>query len=316
VSIAAGSRQVSVYSIKMLVADDSRTVQMFFKNIVERSMTAIELVTAENGTECERILEQGDIDVAFIDVNMPEMSGMEAVGRARFLGNKTFVTLMSGKSTAERLEVARQVRAYEYLVKPFSAADIETILRNYRQVSRRMKTLIVDDTKTMRRILRQVLERSVFRLEIDDAANGERAVARVREGGFDLVLLDFNMPGLDGLQTLEQIRAREPECKVIMISAERNEDQIRRALGLGAAAFLHKPFFAHDVDRALHAALGLKLPDLTAQLPERAPAKQPRSDVCLPDETDDAPIAGVDQAVRWGLDEQRDDKAVADAPAK
>ena len=267
----------------MLVADDSAAVQMFFRNIVDRSRIAIELITAGSGAECKRILEQGDIDVAFIDVNMPDMSGLDAVGPARAGDKKAFVTVMSGTATAERLDMARRTQAYEYLVKPFTAADVEGILRNYRQISKRRKTLIVDDTKTMRRILRRVLERSVFRLDIDEAESGERAVALCRDGGFDLVLLDFNMPGLNGIETLERIRSSEPDCKVIMISAEHNEEQVRRALALGAAAFLHKPFFAHDVDRSLHTALGLKIPGLTANSPERAPAAS-LPDVCMPDD--------------------------------
>jgi CheY-like chemotaxis protein len=255
---------MAAYSIKMLVADDSRTVQLFFKNIVERSSLPIELLTADNGQECMMFLEQGGIDLAFIDVNMPEMNGMEAVSRVRFKGNKTFVTLMSTKADARRYEVARQIRAYEYLVKPFTAADIESILKTYQRVSVRMKTLIVDDSRTIRHVIKRVLERSVFRMGIEEAADGEKALARFNDGGYDLVFLDYNMPGLDGLDTLDRIRANSPETKIIMISAERNEERVNNALGRGAVAFLYKPFFASDVDRSLHLALGLKIPELAA----------------------------------------------------
>jgi CheY-like chemotaxis protein len=255
---------MAAYSIKMLVADDSRTVQHFFKNVVERSSLPIELLTADNGQECMMFLDQGGIDLAFIDVNMPEMSGMEAVSRVRFKGNKTFVTLMSTKADARRYEVARQIRAYEYLVKPFTAADIESILKTYQRVSVRMKTLIVDDSRTIRHVIKRVLERSVFRMGIEEATDGEKALERFNDGGYDLVFLDYNMPGLDGLGTLERIRANSPETKIIMISAERNEERVSTALGHGAVAFLYKPFFASDVDRALHLALGLKVPELAA----------------------------------------------------
>jgi|HubBroStandDraft_6_1064221.scaffolds.fasta_scaffold38557_1 CheY-like chemotaxis protein len=261
---------MAAYSIKMLVADDSRTVQLFFKNIVERSSLPIELLTADTGPECMMFLEQGGVDLAFIDVNMPEMSGMEAVSRVRFKGNKTFVTLMSGKADERRYEVARQIRAYEYLVKPFSAADIEAILKIYQRVSVRMQTLIVDDSRTIRHVIKRVLERSVFRLSIDEAVDGERALARFSDGGYDLVFLDYNMPGLDGLDTLDRIRANSPATKIIMISAERNDARVSNALGHGAVAFLYKPFFASDIDRALHVALGLKVPDLiTREDPSR-----------------------------------------------
>jgi CheY-like chemotaxis protein len=279
------------YSIKMLVADDSSTVQLFFKNVVERSSLPIELMTADNGREAMVLLEQGGIDIAFIDVNMPEMSGMEAVSRVRFKGNRTFVILMSGKADARRYEVARQIGAYEYLVKPFGAADIESILKTYQRVSVRMHTLIVDDSRTIRLVIKRVLERSVFRLMIEEVENGERAVARLNDGIFDLIFLDYNMPGLDGAETLDRIRAKSPDTKVIMISAERNDDHVRKALDRGAVTFLHKPFFARDVDRALHTALGLKVPNLVSQ---EDPALQPRQgELC--------PADAEPELAEWGI---------------
>jgi CheY-like chemotaxis protein len=249
-------------TIKMLVADDSRTVQRFFKDVVASAPLPIELVTAETGLECMQLLDQGGIDLAFIDIHMPEMSGMEAVSRARFKGNKTFITLMSSKADPRRLKVARQIRAYEYLVKPFAGADILTILKTYQSISRRTRTLIVDDSRTIRHVIMRVLKRSVFNLAIEEASSGERALKLFAEGGYHLVFLDYNMPGLDGLDTLDRIRADDPNTKIIMISAERNEEHVREALDHGALSFLHKPFFALDVDRALHAAFGLKMPEL------------------------------------------------------
>src|SRR5262245_569678 len=147
------------YTTKMLVADDSRTVQLFFEGVVAKSRVPIELLTADNGRECLILLEQGGVDLAFIDISMPEMSGLEAVSRARFTGNKTFITFISGKGAEDRFEVARHLRAYEYLVKPFADTDVEAIVNAYRQVSRKMKTLVVDDSRTMRRTVRRVLGR-------------------------------------------------------------------------------------------------------------------------------------------------------------
>ncbi len=250
-------------TIKMLVADDSRTIQRFFKDVVATAPMPVELVTADNGVECMVLLEQGGIDVAFIDIHMPEMSGMEAVSRARFKGNKTFVTLMSDKFDQRRLTIARQVRAYEYLTKPFTGADVLSILRTFRSISRRTRTLIVDDSRTIRHVAVRVLRRSVFNLVIEEAASGERALKLFGEGSYGLVLLDYNMPGLDGLNTLDRIRADDPNTKVIMISADRNDELVREAMARGAVAFLHKPFFAADVDRALHAAFGLAMPELS-----------------------------------------------------
>jgi CheY-like chemotaxis protein len=277
----------------MLVADDSRTVLRFFEDVVAAAPWPLELVTANTGVECMALLDQGDVDLAFIDVNMPEMSGMEAVGRVRFKGNRTFVTLMSGRSDERRLKVARQIRAYEYLVKPFSAGDVLDIIRTYQSVAKRTRTLIVDDSRTIRQVILRVLNRSVFNLVIDEAASGERALKLFAEGTFDLVFLDYNMPGLDGLDTLRRILSDEPNTKVIMISAERNDDHLRDALDAGAATFLHKPFFAVDVDRALHAAFGLKLPGLGS-----CESETPFLAMQCPADSADAEVAGWEQALR------------------
>jgi len=63
-------------------------------------------------------MSRGGFSLAFVNVNLPELSGMEALGLVRRQGDKTFVVLMSAKVTDERLELARQLNAYEYLVKP------------------------------------------------------------------------------------------------------------------------------------------------------------------------------------------------------
>ena len=278
-------------SIRMLVADDSRTVQRFFKDVVAGAPWPLELVTADTGLECMMLLEQGDVDLAFIDVHMPEMSGMEAVGRVRFKGNKSFVILMSGKADQRRLEVARQIGAYEYLVKPFTAADILTIIKTYQSVAKRTRTLIVDDSRTIRHVILRVLKRSVFNLAIEEAASGERALKLFNDGHYALVFLDYNMPGLDGLDTLDRILSDDPNTKIVMISAERNEEHLRQAMNHGAVTFLHKPFFAGDVDRALHAAYGLKMPELALS----AGADQAWAKTLGSDDTD---VADWEKAIR------------------
>ena len=294
---------LSQYSIKLLVADDSQTIQQFFKQVIERSSLPIEFLTADNGKECMALLEGGGVDVAFVDVNMPEMSGMEAVSRARFKGSNTFVTLMSGKASESRFEVARHIRAYEYLLKPFTAVDVEAILKVYQRVRTRMRTLVVDDTKTMRKIMRRVLDRSVFRFTVEEAADGEKALKLIDDQNFDIVFLDFNMPGLDGIETLERVRASGALCKVIMVSAEPDQQRIGLALEKGAVACLNKPFFASDIDRAIHEAFGFKLPKLAAKTGAGRNAAA-AGQACAPDDGPGGAATLVPSADDWGLEDE------------
>jgi len=281
----------------MLVADDSATVQAFFKDVADRSPMPIEVTAALTGTECLNLMSRGGFSLAFVNVNLPELSGMEALGLVRRQGDKTFVVLMSAKVTDERLELARQLNAYEYLVKPFSAADVNAILKTYKQVMVRMETLIVDDSRTIRRVIRQVLESGMFRLSIEEAVDGETALRRFKDGSFDIVFLDYAMPGLNGLETLDAILAKQPKAKVIMISAMPGKDLESQALRHGAIAYLPKPFFNVDVSRAVHKALDLKMPNLTANWSPEREAK--RSAVCPADDDQDNLAEDNGRALTW-----------------
>jgi len=250
------------HAIKMLVADDSQAIRSIFRQVAQRSCSLIELIEAANGRECVKELSRGQIDLAFIDVYMPEMSGLEALRGARHVGIKTFVTLMSGPDSDHFMDLAQQLCAYEFLRKPFGVHDIETIIDTYRRVIGPTKVLIVDDSMTVRKIVQKVLTASIFRMDCYEAPDGETALADCERVNFDIIFLDCNMPGLDGLATLDRLLLRNPDALVVMISSERNHSNETRALKRGAAAFLYKPFYPQHIDAVLHRLFGLRIPDL------------------------------------------------------
>lgn len=251
--------------VRMLVADDSLVVHELFHQAVERAPMPIKMLSTSNGRECMALLGKGDIGLAFIDVHMPEKSGTEALSGARYQGIKTFVTLMSGSPTDQLIDIAQDLRAYEFLEKPFTVDDVLAIIGTYQRIAVPMRALVVDDSATVRKLIEKVLAASIFHIEIEAAADGETALARCGEGGIDIVFLDCNMPGLDGLATLTELLARDPHMKVVMISGEKNADTERAALERGAVAFLHKPFYSVHVDALLHKLFGLRSPNLVSR---------------------------------------------------
>ncbi len=256
---------MSGFKLNVLVADNSSAIHEVFVRIAEQSAIPFDIVRAETGRQCMDLLNQGGINLAFIDVNMPDMTGMEAVGKARLGGIKTFVTLMSTHADERRMAVARQLKVYEFLAKPFTKVDVEEILKTYCRVTVPMQVLIVDDSATVRRLIQKVMNASIFHVECDEAGDGEKALALCEAGDYDVIFLDCNMPGLNGLQTLERLIERDPGVKVVMISGEHNPERTRWALQRGAFAFLQKPFYAPDIDRLLHGMFGLKMPQLAAE---------------------------------------------------
>jgi two-component system chemotaxis response regulator CheY len=119
-----------------------------------------------------------------------------------------------------------------------------------------MRALIVDDSRFVRGFLRGLLEgRGV---ECREAVDGEAGLATLRAGeAFDLALLDWNMPVMDGLAMLRQLRAEGfTAVKVLMVTTEAENEFIVRALDAGADEYLMKPFDQESLDEKL-AMLGL-----------------------------------------------------------
>jgi DNA-binding NtrC family response regulator len=193
---------------------------------------------------------------------MPELSGTEAVWSARKQGIQTFVTLMSRPPATEAVDLAIKLRAYEFLFKPFNVTDAIAIIKSYHRIASPTRVLVVDDSTAVRTIVQKILQGTVFNCEITEADNGGIALARCRTAPFDVAFLDCNMPAMSGLETMRRLLLIQPDLKIVMISSEHSITRENEALHAGACAFLHKPFTSGDVDKVLHAAFGLRSPNL------------------------------------------------------
>jgi DNA-binding NtrC family response regulator len=254
--------------ITMLVADDSHLIQQVFTEAARSTKLELRINSTDNGRDCLTLLSGGNVDLAFIDVHMPELSGMDAFWTARKQGIKTFVTLMSNPPSLEAVEMARKLKAYEVLFKPFDVNEVRAIIKTYDRIAAPTKVLIVDDSHTVRKIVQKVVQGSIFNCEIAEAADGETALNLCRSMPFDVVFLDRNMPGLSGLNTLKRMLAIDSKLKIVMNSAEHDVTEEKLALETGACTFLHKPFYSVDVDRVLHQAFGLRSPHLKIECNE------------------------------------------------
>ena len=123
-------------------------------------------------------------------------------------------------------------------------------------MDKNMKILVVDDFPTMRRIVRNLLKELGFS-NVDEAEDGAAGIARLRGGGFEFVISDWNMPNLDGLEMLKQIRgdAALAHLPVLMVTAESKKENIIAAAQAGASGYVVKPFTAATLDEKLQKIL-------------------------------------------------------------
>ena len=116
----------------------------------------------------------------------------------------------------------------------------------------RTKILIIDDEKLVRWSLQQKLGREGY--EVESAPTGEEGLNLIREDGFDLVLLDLRLPGIDGVQVLQEIKNMERDIAVIMLTAETSIARAVECVRLGAYNYLCKPFEFDEVRVAIEKA--------------------------------------------------------------
>jgi two-component system chemotaxis response regulator CheY len=119
-------------------------------------------------------------------------------------------------------------------------------------VNAEMKFLVVDDFATIRRIVKGVLNELGYS-NVTEADDGSTALPLLRDGAFDFLITDWNMPGMPGLDLLKAVRANPKLAKmpVLMLTAEAKRDQIVEAAQAGVNGYIIKPFTADTLKKKL-----------------------------------------------------------------
>ena len=115
-----------------------------------------------------------------------------------------------------------------------------------------LKFLVVDDFSTMRRIVRSLLKELGFN-NVEEAEDGVAALTRLKAGGVDFIVSDWNMPNMTGIELLKAIRADDAlkGLPLLMITAEAKKENIIEAAQAGASGYIVKPFTAATLEEKL-----------------------------------------------------------------
>src|SRR5512139_2409501 len=112
--------------------------------------------------------------------------------------------------------------------------------------------LIVDDSSTMRKIISRSLRQAGLAVDdIYEAGDGIEGLSVLGDKKVDLVLSDINMPNMDGLEFIKQVRANGNNVPIVMITTEGGEDIIKEALSSGASSSIKKPFTPDQLNQKL-----------------------------------------------------------------
>lgn len=218
----------------------------------------IEMVEASDAASARAALAGNTIDIAFLDCAIAPPERAAVISAARASAQPPFVILTATAGSAAANLSAEEASVDGVVPKPNGLDEARDLMERCIRARRKSRVLLVDDSSTMRSIVRKILASSRFPLEVSEAQEGVEALRQIASGKFDIVFLDYNMPGLNGVETLAEIKRQYPRLEVVMITSTAEEAVAERARAAGAAAFIKKPFYPADIDAVLHRIFGLR----------------------------------------------------------
>ncbi len=250
----------------LVVDDDIVSCQSVSKSLRQIGMRAEWTLSGREAVvRTNEAIELADpFEVYIVDMSMPEMSGVEAVRKIRgIVGADSPIILMSAYDWSDIEQEAREAGVTGFISKPLFTSDLYRALQSCLGHGEQphedqslsdaafagKRILLVEDNELNREIAVELLGEAGF--TIDCAENGQEACDKVRSSGadsYDLVLMDIQMPIMDGYTAAREIRAMDEKLPIIAMTANAFEEDKERALEAGMNGHLPKPL---DVDKMM-----------------------------------------------------------------
>ncbi len=231
---------------KILVVDDNPIVTEALEDVLKRKGYD-EVITVNSGKKALQLLEKEKPDLILLDIVMPKMNGIETLKEIKKIAPDLGIIMMTGLGSTELEYEARQMGVTDFLHKELG---LEIFLKTVAKVlgdkekkpakKRELRILVTDDDPSVQDLLDDFLTKKGYKISL--ASNGEEGLSKVKSEKPHLVLLDINMPGMDGLEVLKKIKKDSPSVTVIMITGLQEMETARKALEMGAYDYITKPF--------------------------------------------------------------------------
>ena len=235
--------------VNILVVDDEPGIRTTLSAILEEE--GYNVVVAEDGYKGIEAAKKTKFKIAFIDLKMPGINGVETFKRIKKISPNTIIFFTTAFFAEDLLKEAVKLGAQAILYKPL---DIDLILKVIKEDLTKTKILVVDDEFAIREPLKGLLEDRGYKVTV--AEDGHAAIEMAKKTHFDIMFIDVEMPGIDGLQTLEEIKKVDPKTKVVVMTGHDVENLTEKAISRGATTCIPKPI--DDMDELLQLLLTIK----------------------------------------------------------
>ena len=265
---------------KLLVVDDNAINRKYLETVLQR--VEVNPIVVSGAQEALNVLHtQADIDALITDGHMPEYDGfmlIEAVREMAAYQQLPVVLLTSGSRPGD-IEKCKQLNVAGYMIKPITRDELYRVLINIFADNRvshvdstkaqvftkhigekfgSLNILVAEDNTVNQRLVQRMLEKAGHRVEI--AANGEEAIEKWQNGQFDLILMDIQMPVMDGYEATRKIREMEvnsgKHTPIIALSANAMKAHREKGLTAGMDGYVTKPIKISELSGEINRVLG------------------------------------------------------------
>ncbi len=227
--------------MKILIIEDSKSINNTLKKSLEKFFENSEIFQAFSIKEAINFLDKQTFDLVLTDLNLPDGDGDEIINE---YGKDNKIIVLTGDTDFQRRNYLFSEGVIDYYLKTMPLDyTITKIVEKYNQLqkNKNYNILIVDDSAFSRNLIKKILVRNNF--QVKTISTGKNIIAQLKEFKANLIIVDIEMPDINGIEVINKIRKTDLNTPIIAMSGSHNsQNEVLHMMKNGANDFISKPF--------------------------------------------------------------------------
>ncbi|MFN3550987.1 MAG: response regulator [Endomicrobiia bacterium] len=241
---------------KILVVDDEIELLGYLTEVIENY--GFNVVSLNSSKKALKLIEKTFFHVAFIDINMPEISGIELAKKIKEIHPLTFIVMITAAAKDKEVDEVLNLGVFSILYKPLKAQKVMEVLHNIltKKLFKSLEiysVLLVEDDRNLAETLSELLKTNNYDVVV--TYNGEQAIEECKKKFFSAVIIDYKLPDISGIELLREVKKFNTNIVSIIITGYEDLNIAISALRENVSDFLIKPFELTDLINSLKKAL-------------------------------------------------------------
>ncbi len=235
----------------ILVAEDNPENQRLLSHLF--SIIGLKVTMVDNGKKALEVADSCAFDLVLLDIQMPVMGGEEAASLLKQQHSDLPLIALTANVMQHQIDNYLKIGFTDIIGKPFERKHFYQTLKKYlpeKELPIKGRVLIAEDNPVNLKLLTRQVEKISKNISVTSVVNGAQALKEVYKNAFDLILMDMEMPVMNGLDALKVLRSKGDNTPVYMVTGNINPEAVRDCLKGGANGHIEKPIDTEQLNIA------------------------------------------------------------------